>query len=87
MYYYSKFFTNIISLSILRGKGAFFNGLYNIINFIKDWAEIAYTLYINRLNTFILVDNPAEVPFVMALATTQSRLYKKGVLAKATIET
>jgi hypothetical protein len=36
VYYYPNFFTNIISLSILRGKGAFFNGLYNIINFIKD---------------------------------------------------
>ena len=49
--------------------------------------EIAYTLYINGLNIFILVDNPIEVPFIMALATAQSRLYKKGVLAKATIET
>ena len=36
---------------------------------------------------FILVDNPVKVPFVMALATIQSRLYKKGVLTKATIET
>jgi len=36
---------------------------------------------------FILVDNPMEVPFAMALATAQSRLYKKGVLTKATIET
>jgi len=36
---------------------------------------------------FILVDNPAEVPFVIALATTQLRLYKKGVLTKTTIET
>jgi len=36
---------------------------------------------------FILVDNPTEVPFIMALATAQSRLYKKGVLAKAIIET
>ena len=69
MYYYPNFFINIISLSILQGKGAFFNGLYNIINFIKDWAEIAYTLYINGLNIFILVDNPVEVPFIIALAT------------------
>jgi hypothetical protein len=74
-------------LSILQEKGAFFNGLYNIINFIKDWVEIAYTLYINGLNIFILVDNPIEVPFAIALATVQSRLYKKGVLTKATIET
>ena len=87
MYYCHNFFTNIILLSILQGKEAFFDGLYNIINFVKDQAEIAYTPYINRLNTFILVNNPTEVPFTMALATTQSRLYKKGVLAKATIET
>ena len=58
-----------------------------MINFIKDRAEIAYTLCINRLNIFILVDNPIEVPFTIALATTQSRLYEKGVLTKATIET
>jgi hypothetical protein len=44
-------------------------------------------LYINGLNIFILVDNPTEVPFVMALATTQLCLYKKGVLAKAIIKT
>ena len=69
MYYYPNFFTNIVLLSILREKGAFFNGLYNIINLIKDWVEIAYTLYINGLNIFILVDNPIEVPFVIALAT------------------
>jgi len=36
---------------------------------------------------FILVDNPIEVPFAIALATAQLRLYKKGVLIKATIET
>jgi len=52
-----------------KKKGAFFNGLYNTINFVKDWVEIAYTLYINGLNTFILVDNPIEVSFIMALAT------------------
>ena len=65
----------------------FFNSLYNIINFIKDWAEIAYTLYINGFNIFILVDNPIEVLFIIALAIIQSRLYKKGVLTKAIIET
>ena len=69
MYYYPNFFINIISLNILQGKGAFFNGLHNIINFVKDWAEIAYILYINGLNMFILVDNPIEVPFAIALAT------------------
>ena len=69
IYYCPNFFINIISLSILQGKGAFFNDLYNIINLIKDRAEIAYTLYINGLNIFILVDNPIEVPFAIALAT------------------
>jgi len=78
---------NVVLLSILQGKGTFFNGLHNIINFIKDWAEIAYILSINGLNMFILVDNPTEVPFAMALATVQLRLYKKGVLTKATMET
>jgi len=87
VYYYPDFFTNIILLSVLQEKGVFFNGLYNIINFVKDWVEIAYILYINGLNLFILVDNPIEVPFAIALATARSRLYKKGVLAKATIET
>jgi hypothetical protein len=69
VYYYPNFFINIISLSILQGKGAFFNGLYNIINLIKNRAEIAYVLYVNGLNIFILVDNPIEVPFTIALAT------------------
>ena len=87
MYYCFNFFINIISLNILRRKGAFFNSLYNIINFVKDWVEIAYVLYINGLNIFILVDNPVEVPFIIALATARLCLYKKGVLAKATMET
>jgi len=87
VYYYPDFFTNIVSLNILRGKGAFFDGFYNTINFVKGRAEIAYILYINGLNTFILVDNPVEVPFAIALATARSRLYEKGVLAKATMET
>ena len=69
MYHCPDFFTNIVLLSILWGKGAFFNGLYNIINFVKNWAEIAHTLYINGLNLFILVDNPVEVSFAIALAT------------------
>ena len=87
MYYCFNFFINIVLLNILWRKGAFFNSLYNIINFIKDWVKIAYILYINGLNIFILVDNPAEVPFAIALATTQLYLYKKGILAKATIKT
>jgi hypothetical protein len=57
VYYCPNFFINIISLSILRGKGAFFNGLYNIINFIKDRIEVAYIPCINGLNLFILLDN------------------------------
>ena len=28
-----------------------------------------------------------EVPFAIALATARSRLYKKGILTKATMET
>ena len=36
VYHCPDFFINIISLSILQGKGAFFNSLYNTINFIKD---------------------------------------------------
>jgi len=87
VYYCPDFFTNVVSLNILRGKGAFFNGLHNTINFVKDRAEIAYVPCVNGLNTFILVDNPTEVPFAMALATARSRLYEKGVLAKATMET
>ena len=87
VYHCPDFFTNVVSLNILRRKGAFFNGLHNTINFVKDRAEIAYVPCINGLNTFILVDNPAEVPFAMALATARSRLYEKGVLAKATMET
>ena len=78
---------NVISLSVLRGKGVFFDNLYNIINFIKDQIEIAYTLYINGLNLFILVNNPIEVPFIIALATARLHLYKKSMLAKATMET
>jgi hypothetical protein len=74
VYHCPDFFTNIVLLSILWGKGAFFNGLYNIINFIKDWAEIAYILYINGLNSFILVDSPIEV---IALATERPRLIEE----------
>jgi hypothetical protein len=87
VYYCPNFFINIISLSVLQKKGAFFNSLYNTINFIKNRAEIAYTLYINSLNLFILVNNPTEVLFIIALATTQLHLYEKGMLAKATIKT
>ena len=87
MYYCPNFFINVILFSILQRKEAFFNNLYNTINLIKNQAEIAYILCINGLNIFILVNNPTKVPFTMALATTQSHLYKKGELAKATIKT
>ena len=66
VYHCPDFFTNVVSLSVLRGKGAFFNGLHNTINFIKNRAEVAYIPYINSINSFILVDNSAEV---IALAT------------------
>ena len=36
VYYCPDFFTNVILFSVLRGKGAFFNGFHNIINLIKD---------------------------------------------------
>jgi hypothetical protein len=87
VYYCPDFFTNVISLSILQKKGVFFNSLYNIINFIKNLVKIAYIPYINRLNLFILVDNLVEVPFTIALATARLHFYKKGILAKANIET
>ena len=70
VYHYPDFFINIISLNILQKKGVFFDGFYNIINFIKNRAEIAYILCINGLNIFILVNNPAKVPFAMALIIT-----------------
>ena len=57
VYYCPDFFTNIVSLSVLWGKGAFFNGLHNTINFIKNQVEVAYILCINGLNSFILLDD------------------------------
>ena len=64
VYHCPDFFINTILLNVLKGKGIYFNSLHNTINFVKDWAKIAYILYI------ILVDNPVKVPFTMALATT-----------------
>ena len=69
VYYCPDFFINIILFSVLWRKEAFFNSLYNIINFIKDQAEIVYILCINGLNIFILVNNPVEVSFIIALVT------------------
>ena len=69
VYHCPDFFMNVVSLSILRGKGAFFNGLYNIINFIKNQAEIAYILCVNGLNLFILLDDPAQLYLYKELPT------------------
>jgi len=68
-YYCPDFFTNAVSLTVLRGKGAFFNNLRNTINFIKNWAEVAYIPYINGLNLFILLDNPARPRLIEELPT------------------
>jgi hypothetical protein len=35
VYHCPNFFTNIVSLSILQKKGAFFDGLHNILNLVK----------------------------------------------------
>ena len=69
VYHCPDFFTNVVSLSILWGKGAFFDGLHNIINFVKDRAEIAYTPCINGLSSFILLDNPTRPRLIEELPT------------------
>ena len=69
VYHCSDFFTNVVSLSIIRGKGVFFNSLYNIINFVKDQAEIAYIPCVNGLNLFILLDDPARLYLYKELPT------------------
>ena len=69
VYHCPGFFTNIVSLSVLRGKGAFFNGLRNTINFIKNQAEVAYVPCINGLNSFILLDKPARPRLIGELPT------------------
>jgi hypothetical protein len=74
VYHCPDFFTNIISLSVLWGKGAFFNGLRNMINFVKDQAEIAYIPCINGLNSFILLDNPARLRLIEELPTQDTVL-------------
>ena len=58
MYYCPNFFINTILLRVLQGKGAYFNNLYNIINFIKNRVEVVYILYINGFNLFILLNDP-----------------------------
>ncbi len=74
VYHCPDFFTNAISLSILRGKGAYFNDVHNIINFIKNWVEIAYIPCINGLNSFILLDNPARPRLIEELPTKDTVL-------------
>ena len=69
VYYCPDFFTNVVSLSVLRGKGAFFNGLHNTINFIKNQAEVAYVPCINGLNSFILLDDSARPRLIKELPT------------------
>ena len=60
VYHCPSFLTNIISLRVLRGKGAFFNDLRNTINYVKNRAEVAYIPCINGLNSFILLDDPVR---------------------------
>jgi hypothetical protein len=74
VYYYLSFFTNIVSLSILWGKGTFFNSLHNIINFIKNQAEVAYIPYINGLNLFVLLNNPKQLYLYKELPTKDTVL-------------
>ena len=74
VYHCPDFFTNVVSLSILRRKGAFFNGLHNTINFIKNQAEIAYVSCINDLNLFILLDNPEQPHLYKELPTKDTVL-------------
>ena len=69
VYHCPDFFTNVISLSVLRRKGAFFNGLRNTINFVKNRAEIAYIPCINGLNSFILLDDPVRPRLIEELPT------------------
>ena len=57
---------------VLWGKGAFFNDLYNIINFIKNRVEVVYILYINGLNLFILLDNPTRLRLIKELLTKKT---------------
>ena len=42
VYYCPDFFTNIVLLSVLRKKGAFFNGFYNIIKIY--WSSSTHTI-------------------------------------------
>ena len=69
MYYCPNFFTNAISLKVLWGKGAYFNDLYNTINFVRNWVEVAYIPYVNGLNLFILLDDPARPHLIKELPT------------------
>ena len=74
VYYCSGFFINIILLKVLRGKNTYFNDLYNIINFIKNRVEVAFILYINGLNLFILLDDPIQLYLIKELPTKDTIL-------------
>jgi len=69
VYYCPDFLTNVISLRVLRGKGAYFNDLRNTINFVKNRAEVAYIPCINGLNSFILLDDLVRPRLIEELPT------------------
>ncbi len=52
-------------LVFYKGREPFFN----TINFIKNRTEVAYILYINNLNLFILLDNPTRPRLIKELPT------------------
>ena len=89
VYHCPDFFTNVISLSVLRRKGTFFNGLRNTINFVKNQAEVAYIPCINGLNSFILLDDPVrprlieELPTKDAVPEVSQALQEEDEVSKA----
>jgi hypothetical protein len=91
VYYCPNFFTNVVSLSVLRGKGAFFNSLHNTINFVKNQAEVAYIPCINGLNSFILLDDPVRLRLIEELPTKDavpevSRALQEGCKTSQTLQ-
>ena len=92
VYYCPDFLTNVILLRVLQGKGAYFNDLRNIINFVKNRAEVAYIPCINGLNSFILLDNPAPPRLIKELPTKDavpkvSRAPQEDEVSRASQET
>ena len=82
VYHCPDFFTNVVSLNILWRKGAFFDGLHNTINFVKNRVEIAYIPCINGLNLFILLDDPARLYLYKELLTNNTTLKVSWALQK-----